>query len=224
MNQRWGAPFALGCVVLLTAMTAVAGNVDPRVVREALQRPVNASSSANGAAQPDATATKTSPLEAFSVLGSGTLISSNDVTCSNAACASSGGDCQCLKYQGTLSSKPFGTGTWTAGVTVNIDDCTNTGTPNGFCCIGDGMLTATDESKTPNTLTLSITGSVCADPNASTDVGVSATYIIVPSATGKYAHTTGTGQLNLYSVDPSVDPNQPAYLSGEGTIQLDSPF
>jgi hypothetical protein len=219
MNHRWTAPLAPLIILIFSAGTSLAGNVDPSVVREALQRHAS-----NAGAQPDAAAAKTSPLEAFSAQGSGDLTNTTNVTCSGAACNSSGGDCQCLQFAGTLSSKPFGTGTWTAGVTVNIDDCTNTGTPNGFCCIGDGTVTATDNTKAANALMLSITCSVCADPNANTDVGISATYIIVPSASGKYANSTGTGQINILSVDSSVDPSQPAYLSAAGLIQLTSPF
>jgi len=224
MNHRWTAPVALLCSILLTAMTAFGANVDPKVVREALQRSAKSSSSANAAAQPNAAAAKTTPLVAFSMQGSGTLTGSPDGTCSGALCAASSNDCMCLQYQGTLNAKPFGAGTWTAQVTVNVDDCTNTGTPGpppgGFCCVGDGTITATDKTRSANSLMLSITGSVCADPNADQDVGVSATYIILPAASGKYAHSTGTGQVNLFSID--ID--QPAYLSGDGLIQVVSPF
>src|SRR5271166_3963271 len=149
-------------VVLIGSLAAgaihgFAGTTDPAIVREAFERSTrsvtsNADSPAaleqlrqsrlsRADSQSNAASVKVSPLTAFSMQGSGTQVIT-DGTCSGAMCTASAGNCQCLTYQGTLNATSVGKGTWTASVTFNADDCTNTGTPGGFCCFGDGVLGA----------------------------------------------------------------------------------
>ena len=64
----------------------------------------------------------------------------------------------------------MGKATWNSTVTVNVDDCINTGTTDaqggGFCCFAGGPLSA---SSGANTLAMSFTGLLCEDPNAGID-------------------------------------------------------
>jgi len=212
MRGSLKASIVLGCSLAAGAIHAFAGNTDPAIVRKAFERATRSiTSNADNFAsfeqlrQSNAASAKLSPLAAFSMQGSGTQISTTDGTCSGAMCSASLGDCECVTYQGTL----------------NADDCTNTGTPSGICCFGDGVLSATDNTKAANTLSMSFTGPVCFDPNASMDMSVSGTFIILPAgSTGKFALSTGTGQINVFSL--ATDGT--SYLAGDGLIQVVSPL
>ncbi len=155
--------------------------------------------------------------ESFTMRGSGDETGSNGGTCSGQTCSASGGTCECLKFTGTLSSALVGNATWTASLTVNLDDCTNTGTPGGFCCTGDSLLsTSGGKATAPDVLALSFTGPVCADP-ASGDVSFWGAFIVLPaSSSGKFANAVGTGQINLFTEASSVA----AYLTSQGDIDL----
>jgi len=214
----------LGVLALLGVGNAAAGGLehpDPMTVRAMLEHSNAISSDAK------TSATKVSALQQFTLRGTGTQSSTvGDGTCSGAACNASAGDCECLNFQGSLNASPFGNGTWTAGLTVNVDDCTNTGTPGpdaknpAFCCFGDGVLDATTSDKSPSILELSFTGPVCTDPNADDDLSVLGGYIIVTSdSTGKFVHSAGTGEINLF-----VATDLTTYLAGNGTFQLTSAF
>src|SRR5579864_426785 len=117
------APFritiALGVLALVaTATAAVAGpkSPDPETVRAALE---HRSASSKARAQPAAAAT--SALTQFSLRGNGVEVpNSIKGTCSGAACGASGGDCECLTYQGTLNASTVGNANWNASVTVNL--------------------------------------------------------------------------------------------------------
>ncbi len=228
MRGSLKASIVLGCSLAAGAIHAFAGNTDPAIVRKAFERATrsittNADNSAYSEQfrQSNAASAKLSPLAAFSMQGSGTQLSVKDGTCSGAMCSASLGDCQCAKYQGTLNATSIGKANWTASVTLNADDCTNTGTPSGICCFGDGVLSATDNTKAANTLSMSFTGPVCFDPNASMDMSVSGTFIILPAgSTGKFALSTGTGQINVFSL--ATDGT--SYLAGDGLIQVVSPL
>jgi hypothetical protein len=240
LNNDMKRPTSLGIRVLVAlicllvgGISASAGSVDPAVVRAALRRHTRSVSSGAShtstsgrhsdaiAIRPNSSATP-SPLLPFSMQGSGTQGTTTDGTCSGGTCAASSGDCQCLKYQGTLNASTLGAANWTASVTVNVDDCTLTGTPNGFCCVADGILGATDTTSSANILSMSFTGPLCVDPNAALDVGVSGTFIILSSSSsGTFAQSTGTGQLNLFSTASS---DGTAYVAGDGLLQVISPL
>ena len=207
MSQSWKVSLVLVCSLAVGSIYAFAGS-DPALVRKALQR------------HPNAAAAKESPLTAFSMQGISHEAGMTDGTCGGTQCMASLGDCVCLTFQGTLAGTLIGKADWTAGVTVNIDDCTNTGTAGGFCCAGDGTFSATDGAKSPDTLAMSFAGTVCDDPNAKDDFSASGTFIILPSSTGKFVQSAGTGQLNLYS--PAAGTT--SYVAGDGLIQLVSPL
>src|ERR1022692_4579322 len=98
---------------------------DPLTVRAALEH----RGASRSAAESSAAAPKPSALLAFSMLGTGTGATPTDGTCSGAVCNASSGGCLCLTFQGKLiNATQIGNATWKASVTVNIDDCTNTGT------------------------------------------------------------------------------------------------
>jgi hypothetical protein len=214
----------LGVIVLLGGGSAAAGSLDhpdPMSIRAMLEHQTAISSKAKTGA------TKGSPLQEFTLRGTGTQNASVGTgTCSGAICNASHGDCECLNFQGSLNTSQLGNATWTAGITVNVDDCTNTGTPGpdasspAFCCFGDGILDATTTGKSPSILELSFTGPVCADPNSDDDLSVLGGYIIVTSdSTGKFAHSAGTGEVNLFVAEDLT-----TYLAGNGVFQLTSPF
>jgi hypothetical protein len=118
-----------------------------------------------------------------------------------------------------------GNASWSAAVTVNLNDCTNTGTSTsgggGFCCYGDGTLMATTGTgSSASTLAMSFTGPVCNDPNASDDTSIQGGFIILTSdSTGKFKHSAGTGEVNIFEATDMT-----TYLAGNGVIQLTSPF
>jgi hypothetical protein len=214
----------LGVVALLGAGNAVAGGLDhpdPMKVRAMLEHSSTVSSNTK------TSATKVSALQEITLRGTGAQSSTVGTgTCSGAICNASNGDCECLTFQGSLNASQLGNATWTAGITVNVDDCTNTGTPGpdaknpAFCCYGDGVLDATTSGKSPSTLELSFTGPVCTDPNANDDLSVLGGFIIVTAdSNGKFAHSAGTGEVNLFVADDLT-----TYLAGSGTFQLTSPF
>ncbi len=172
---------------------------------------------------PTSTASPMVPSQAFSMRGSGTQISSTPGTCSGLACHGLRGHCQCIIISGTLLSGIVGNSNFSASVTVNIDDCTNTGTFGGFCCNGDGLATITNgQGTSANLLDLTFTGPFCVDPNSSTnlsllDSSLQATFdVLTASSTGKFLNATGTGQLNLFTDTDTGD----AYLAAVGEIQL----
>ncbi len=189
--------------------------VDPMRVRAALEHRGRSGATARAAAA-------TSPLLDYSMRGTGVAADAVDGTCSGAACNASGGDCLCVTFQGTLNGTQIGNADWDAALTVNIDDCTNTGTPGpdpagGFCCFGDGTLNATVSS---DTLAMSFTGPVCDDPNANDDTNVMGGFIILTAdSAGKFQHSAGVGQLNI-----SVLEDGTSYLAGTGVLQVTSPF
>ncbi len=218
---------ALSVMALLaTASTgrAASGHPDAATVRAALEHLGRAQSLSNVRSQPAAQAT--SALTQFSLRGSGAETPNSITgTCSGAPCDASKGDCQCITYAGTLNATDVGNATWNASVTVNLDDCTNTGTEDpsngGFCCYGDGTLNATTGSGgSASTLALSFTGPICNDPNADDDTSIQGGFIIVTSdSTGKFQHSAGTGEVNFFEAADTI-----TYLVGNGLIQLTSPF
>jgi len=215
----------LGILSLIAAGTAAAGDhPDPMRIRAALEHRFNANATASHPTS-DAAAAKVSALLQFTLHGTGTNSAVNDGTCSGKVCTASMADCQCLVFSGNLNATQLGNASWTAGITVNTDDCTNTGTSGpedvpGFCCFGDGVLDATTGGKSPSTLELSFTGPVCLDPNANLDTNVQGGFIVVTgNSTGKYANSAGTGQLNLFVADDDT-----TYVSGNGVLQVVSPF
>jgi len=177
-------------------------------------------------ATPSSTPSPGPVVQPFSMSGSGKAVSLNDGTCTGGGCASSRGGCLCLTLAGSLSASFIGKASWTAPITINFDDCPSTGTGSGFCCIGDGLLTATaKQGKTTNILTMSMAGDVCDDPATSDaagdDISVQANFKILPaSSAGKFAHSIGTGRFNAFQDAATND----AWVNGNGTIQLVSPF
>ena len=194
---------------------------DPATVRAALEhrnRPLNASANVQARA--------TSALAQFGLRGLGAEVPNSITgTCSGAPCAASAGHCDCLTYSGTLTATDVGSASWNAAVTVNLDDCTNTGTEDpgngGFCCFGDGTLDATTGSgSSVSKLAMSFTGPVCNDPNANDNTSVQVGFIIdTADSTGKFLHAAGTGEFNLFEATDTT-----TYVVGNGVIQLVSPF
>lgn len=115
----------------------------------------------------------------------------------------------------------MGKATWNSTVTVNVDDCINTGTTDaqggGFCCFAGGPLSA---SSGANTLAMSFTGLLCEDPNAGDQFNVQGGFIIIAGA-GKFVNSAGTGQLDM---SVGTDTAGTTYLSGNGLLQVVSPF
>ena len=177
----------LGILALLGAGDVTAAGLahpNPTAVRAMLEHSSATSSKAK------TSATKVSALQEFILRGSGTQNSSvGDGTCSGAACNASNGDCECLQFQGSLNASQLGNATWTAGITVNVDDCVNTGTPgpdpSQSCFLllwrrGARRHHHRQFSQHPG---VSFTGPVCADPNANDDLSVLGGYIIVTADT-----------------------------------------
>jgi hypothetical protein len=206
---------------------ASSGHPDAATVRAALAH--RGPKSAPAGVDSQAAATKASPLVTFSMLGSGTAQDPVDGTCSGATCDASAGDCECIQIAGSLNGTDVGTAPFNASVTVNVDDCTNTGTSTsmagGFCCFGDGVLaTVPGNGSSPSNLGMSFTATVCNDPNANASTGgdesVQGGFIILSAdSSGKFASSAGAGQINLI-----VDTSDNVLLSGNGVLQLDSSF
>jgi len=176
------------------------------------------------ASTPTSTASPLPPGKQFSARGTGIQATPAVGTCSGVGCGASSRHCECLNFTGTLTSSVLGNSTWTAGITVNQDDCTDTGTPGGFCCNGDGVLDITNGTgSSASILALAVTGPICVDPNSSTnpalfDSSLTANFEILTSGnTGKYVNTAGTGQINL------VTNGTDAYLTTLGEINLGKP-
>jgi hypothetical protein len=171
---------------------------------------------------PSATPTAVSALRPFSMIGSGTQSSPGIGTCSGQTCNATGHACTCLKFSGTLEASLIGQSQWDASVTVNSADCENTGTPSGFCCIGDGVLNLTSGTgSAANMIGMTITASVCDNPDASNDLSLAGNFKILPSSSaGKFAHAAGTGRINAFSASS----NGATYINASGTIQLSSPL
>ena len=163
-----------------------------------------------------ATATAVPASRPIEMRGTGSETSSHPGTCSGQTCGASLGDCECMEFSGKLISSVVGNSSWTADFTVNIDDCPNTGTTGGFCCIGDGVLNATSGTGTSaSVLSLSVTGPLCIDPDTSAS-SLEANYEVLGATSGgKFANAGGTGQFNIYS-----DTSGNAYLAALGEIQL----
>ncbi len=203
------------------ALAANRAHPDPAKVRAVFQRRAGHVAAKPAAQTPSA-------LLDFTMGGSGTETES-DGACNGVTCQASEGNCECLIFVGTLTATQLGKASWDASITVNLDDCFNTGTMDGFCCFGDGVLSATSGSgNTQSTLGMSYTGPICVDPNSSSDpttldISIQGGFIILPAASsGKYDHATGTGQLDAYV--NAADPDGATYLSGRGVLQVDSPF
>ena len=220
---------SLSILALLGSVSIVAAgsdHPDPETVRAAFE---HRGASLSAASESSAAAPKPSPLLPFSMLGTGTAADPTDGTCSGATCDASGGQCICIQIQGNLNATQVGNAPFTASVTVNINDCTNTGTSTsmngGFCCFGDGVLSATTGSgKSVSTLAMSFTGPVCNDPNADAgnggDTNVQGGFIILAaSSSGKFQQSGGAGQINLL-----VTTANNVYLAGNGVLQVVSPF
>jgi hypothetical protein len=175
-----------------------------------------------GSSSPTATATAGAIGQPFSMTGTGTELNAAFGTCSGMGCASSHGSCTCLTFSGTLDGTLIGKSNWDAGITVNLDDCENTGTPSGFCCVGDGKLTITSSASGPaNTIGMSITGAICENPEASEDLSLGGNFKILPSLSGgKFANSNGTGRINAFAASS----NGTTYLDGSGAIQSSSPL
>ncbi len=180
---------------------------------------VTATASTPTSTAPTATATPHGPNEQFSMRGSGTQATPIVGTCNGSGCGASSRNCECLEFSGTLLSTVVGNSNWTAQVTVNEDDCTTTGTSNGFCCIGDGTFNATNGTgKTMNALAFSFTGPICENPNAAMNQSLQGSVEILPAiSNGKFTNSTGTGQVNIFSNGTD------AYLTALGQIQLGKP-
>ncbi|HVN28538.1 MAG TPA: hypothetical protein VMT64_08640 [Candidatus Binataceae bacterium] len=166
---------------------------------------------------PSATPTAAPIGTIFTMRGSSTQTGSEGGTCSGATCAGTGGNCQCTKFAGiALSSE--GNLTWTADVTVFLDDCITTGYAGGFCCNGDGTFTATQGSgASASTLMMSFTGPDCIDVTNLYATSVSGTFAIAPgTSTGKFANSTGTGHFNM----SSRASDGAGYIYGLGQILL----
>lgn len=175
-------------------------------------------SSSTQTATPSSTATQALN-SSLSLRGSGTQTDVTDGTCAGGTCSST--TCQCLKFTGSLSSALLGNADWTAGLTVNLDECTNTGTADQFCCTGDTLLTISNgTTSAPNVLALSFTGPACVDPNSS-NVSFWGDFIVLSSSSsGKFANAVGTGQINLFT--GLTDTTPPVYLAAQGDINLPS--
>ncbi len=246
---------ALVCLSIVgTISAAFAGNPDSATVQRALSHSHSAGVIATKVAAAPCSATDptgsgcTAPA-AFTLHGIGTEGTVNlNGTCFGGPCTSSSGDCACIPISGTsATASPGGTGSWSSKITVNTDDCVNTGdgvsegdgvNVLGFCCTVDGILNIDAVvGKNTSVLSMSLTGTVCDDPNT-TDVkttddadSIEAAFIFLPSkSTGSFSQTTGTGTLNLliepFFTAPATLPttNAPVYMSGTGVIQSTSPF
>src|ERR1700733_1900630 len=106
-----------------------------------------------------ATASPVPATRTIEMRGSSAQTGSHSGTCSGQTCGGSAQNCECLELGGNLISTITGSSTWTANITINLDDCTNTGTAGGFCCNGVGVLNATSgPGASAIVLSLSVTG------------------------------------------------------------------
>src|SRR5579872_1397426 len=162
------------------------GGIFPKITATATATTVpTLGPSASATASP---AAATRPIE---LRGSGTETSSPG-TCSGQTCGGSSQDCECMEFSGKLISTLAGNSSWTADITVNIDDCTNSGTAGGFCCNGDGVLNATSGSgASASVLSLSVTGPICVDPFAQASSLESNYKVIGATSSGKFANAAG---------------------------------
>jgi len=222
------APLRTAIAMSILTMLATSGvgragsnHPDPSTVRAALEHQ-NRTRKSSATVQAQAT----SPLAQFNLRGLGTEVPNSITgTCSGEPCAASAGDCECITYSGTLTATNVGNASWNAAITVNLDDCVNTGTEDpsggGFCCFGDGTLDAmTGSGNSASTLAMSFTGPICNDPNANDDTSIQMGFIIdTADSTGKFQHSAGTGQINLFEADDAT-----TYVVGNGLIQPVSPF
>jgi hypothetical protein len=167
-------------------------------------------------AVPSATATALG--QSFSLRGESAQTGAMAGTCSGQTCSASAGDCECLTFSGTLLSSVLGNLTWTASLTLNLDDCIATGISNGSCCNGDGLFNAVKGSgASASTMVLSFTGPECLDGNSGGASSLQANFAVLPaSSTGTFANSTGTGQFNLFSNEADGS----GYVSALGEIQL----
>jgi len=167
-------------------------------------------------AVPSATATSTS--QSFNLRGSSAKTTAKAGTCSGETCAATAGNCECLTFSGTLSSAVLGNLTWTANVTLNLDDCVSTGTSGGSCCNSDGLFNAIKGSgASASTQVLSFTGPQCVDTKAGGASSLQANFaVLAASSTGTFANSSGTGLFNLFS--NSTDGS--GYVSALGEIHL----
>jgi hypothetical protein len=165
---------------------------------------------------PTATASAVPTSSPLEMRGTGSETSSHAGTCSGQSCGASLGDCECVEFSGKLISTVVGNSSWTAELTINLGNCTNTGTTDGYCCIGDGVLNATSGTgASASVLSLSVTGPLCNDPNTPA-YSMQANYAVLgPTSSGKFANAAGTGQFNMYS-----NTSGNAYLAALGVIQL----
>jgi hypothetical protein len=200
----------------VSATFAGSGHPDAATVRAAF-----AHQSASSAPKSSAAAATTTPLLTFSMLGTATSTVDDGPCPGVTSCNSSNDGCNCLTFQGSLNGTQVGNATWTAMVTINTDDCPNTGTTtaqgDGFCCYAGGPINASSGS---NTLAMSFSGLVCQDPNAALQLSVQGGFIIFSGA-GKFANSAGTGQLNMSVAD---DDAGSTYLVGNGVLQVVSPL
>jgi hypothetical protein len=156
--------------------------------------------------------------QSFEMRGSGSQVSSSPGTCSGQTCNASLGNCECLVFTGSLLSTVVGNSNFTASLTVNLDDCTATGTVLGVCCNGDGLFNASNGSgSAANLLALTAIGPFCFDPNAGQDTSLEGNFTILPSSsTGKFLDSTGTGLINIFTdLNTKI-----AYVAVLGEIQL----
>ncbi len=195
---------------------AGSGHPDAESVRAAFAH----HTSRSAAFQPAATATP-SALLTYSMLGNGTSTLDATAACPGVTCNGSNGGCNCLTFQGNLTGTQVGKATWTSTVTINTDDCINTGTTDaqggGFCCFAGGPLSAASGA---NTLAMSFTGLVCDDPNAGDQFSIQGGFIVIAGA-GKFVNSAGIGQLDM---SVGTDTAGTTYLSGNGVLQVVSPF
>jgi hypothetical protein len=172
---------------------------------------------------PSSTSTAATIGQSFEMRGSGSQVSSNPGTCSGQACSASLGNCDCVVLTGSLLSTVVGNSNFTASVTINDDDCTATGTSDGFCCNGDGLFKATNGTgQSANALQLSFVGPICFDPNtfgspAVLDSSLQANFTVLGSAsTGKFLNSAGTGQINIFTHAKT----ETVYIATLGQIQI----
>jgi len=202
---------------------AGSGQPDAETVRAAF-----AQRTSKAAASQSAATAKPSALLTFTMMGNGTSTLDATGPCPRVTCNGSSGTqagCNCLTLQGTLNGTQIGKATWTSTATINTDDCTNTGTTDaqggGFCCFAGGPLSASNGTgKSASTLAMSFTGLLCEDPNAGDQFNLQGGFII-GKGVGKFANSAGTGQLDM---SVGTDTAGTTYLSGNGVLQLVSPF
>jgi hypothetical protein len=176
----------------------------------------SATATATGIGIPTATSSAVPTPRPLEMRGTGSQTTSHAGTCSGQTCGNSLGECECVEFSGKLISTVVGNSSWTADLTINVGNCTNTGTSPGYCCIGDGVLNATSGTgASASVLSLSVTGPLCNDPNTPA-YSMQANYeVLGATSSGKFSNAAGTGQFNIYS-----DTAGNAYLATLGVVQL----